>query len=276
VAARRLVPAAAAPLLVLGLAGCAGAGAGAGAGADTATCAGGPRPPGVHATLAAVDSAFSASDVNNLSRRLYAAGATCVAIGAPGQMSLDVREQGLTGARAALLLAPGHLSLATWRRRGAGSASPAPSELVVDPRQVAAAEGGRCGASTPELECAPVGFAPVATGVDVEAVTSAAVRTDPVSGRREVVLKFTEAGAGRLAEVTRTMPAQPPPLNMLAVFLDRRMLNEAPVVSPLTSGDIQLSGGAISSDARYAEDVAILARSGGVNAYTVASQSDLR
>ena len=249
--------------------------AGCGSGATSqAGCAGGPQPPGVRATLTA-EQPFAASDVNNLSRRFFTAGATCVSVGSPGNTTLELSEQGITGARAQLLLRPGRLAFVTWSRRpDAGGPTPSP-QASLDPAQVAAADGGSCAGSTPSLECAPTGYVAVETGVDSNAVSAASAGTDRGSGQPMVSFTLTELGATALARVTSRMPSQLPPLNQLAILVDGTMLSNANVNSPMTDGTVQVSGGLLTTQKGLAADIATLVNTGRVTSYRVTSQSNL-
>jgi len=266
---RRTAWAAPAAILVIGtLAGC-------GSSATTQVgCAAGPRPPGVRANLTA-EQPFAASDINNLSRRFYTAGATCVSVGSPGGTTVELSEQGITGARAQLLLKAGRLTFATWSRRPeAGGAAPSP-QVALDPAQVATVDGGSCAGSTASLECAPAGYVALETGVDGNAVSSAAAATDPNSGQPEVQLTLTEQGTSTLGQVTSRLPSQPPPLNQLAIVLDGTMLSNANVNAPLNNGTVRISGGLLTSRKGLAADLATLVSTGRVTPYQVTSQSNL-
>ena len=248
------------------------AGTACGSTASAPTCAHGPGAPGVRATLTA-DLAFSASDANNLSRRFYTAGATCVALGNPGSLTLEVSEQGITGARADQLLKPGRLAFVTWVSR---RVTPGPAPLhAIDPAQVPVSDGGTCAASTARLECAPAGYGALETGVDGNGITAVSQGVDRNTGQRVLTLTLTAAATARLAEVTARMPSLVAPSNELAIFLDGAMVNNAAVQAPLNDGQVQVSGGAIAGDKGYAATMANLINTGRVTPYRVTSQSNL-
>ena len=251
--------------LLLAAAGCGGTESGQG------SCAAGPQPPGVRATLTA-EQAFAASDVNNLSRRFFAAGARCVAVGNPGGTTLEVSEQGITGARADLLMKPGRLVFVTWVKRDPAASSSAPF-AVLDPRQVASADGGTCVGSSVTLECAPAGYVGVEAGVDSSAVTRVSFGTDRASRLPLLSVVLSETGTARLAAVTAPMPRQPTPLNQLALLVDDTMISNANVNQPLTNGIVQVGSGAFAAQPGYAADLVNLVNTGHVTPYRVTARS---
>jgi preprotein translocase subunit SecD len=58
------------------------------------------------------------------------------------------------------------------------------------------------------------------------------------------------------------MPSASPPLNQLAIFLDNQLINNANVTSALNNGTVQISGGQVSSDATYRQDLAATLQAG--------------
>ncbi|MEA2683464.1 MAG: preprotein translocase subunit SecD [Chloroflexota bacterium] len=127
---------------------------------------------------------------------------------------------------------------------------------VVDPAYVPVADGGKCVASTATLECIPAGFLPKETGVDGTMLTGASNTTDPTTNAPSVEFTLNDQGTTILSTVTANMPSQTPPLNQLAIFLDNTMINNASVQSPLTNGQVQITGGNIATDANYRQDLA--------------------
>ena len=243
-----------------------------GSSSNPQSCAGGPKPPGMRATLTA-DQPFTASDVNNLSRRFYTAGATCVAVGTPGGTTVELSEQGITGAPAQQLLKPGRLVFVTWVKQTAPAGS-APLHII-DAVQVPTTDGGTCAASAAVLECVPTGYAGVESGIDGNAVTAVSEHVDPSTNQRVVELTLNGTATTSMAQLTFQMPSATPPLNELAIFIDGTMINNAAVQSPLNNGQIQVSGGRIATEKGYATTLVNLINTGRVTPYRVTSQSNL-
>ncbi|GAC1578082.1 MAG: hypothetical protein NVS3B24_10020 [Candidatus Dormibacteria bacterium] len=197
-----------------------------------------------------------------------------MAVGAPGGRTLELSEQGITGDRAQRLLSPGYMRFATWSRPAAAGTTGSPPVVSINPRQVAVADGGSCAASTPGLECAPSGFVALESGVDSGGVTMVTASRDPHSGP-ELAIALTDAARGRLARVTERMPAEVPPLNMLAIVVDDVLVSNATIHQPLGSGPVVVSGGLISDQPGYAADLATLVNTSRVTPYKVTSQSNL-
>jgi preprotein translocase subunit SecD len=90
-----------------------------------------------------------------------------------------------------------------------------------------------------------------------------------------LIITLSDSGAAILAQVTAQMPAQAYPLNALAIFVDGTMVNNATVLSPLTNGQVQVSGGRFATDHGYLMDLANLLNTGHVTPYRVTAQSAL-
>jgi preprotein translocase subunit SecD len=140
---------------------------------------------------------------------------------------------------------------------------------------VPVADGGACAASTPLVECAPTGYVAVETGVDSSMITSVAAETDVNTRQALLIITLNEAGREMLSRLTAPMPSRAYPLNALAIVVDGTMVNNGTVLSALTNGQIQVSGGRLATDPGYRADLANLINTGHVTPFKVTSRSAL-
>ncbi|MEA2645421.1 MAG: preprotein translocase subunit SecD [Chloroflexota bacterium] len=126
---------------------------------------------------------------------------------------------------------------------------------VVDPAYVPKAEGGTCTGSV-TVECIPEGYLPHEIGVDGSMITTANVGADTNTSQPNVTFSLNDQGSNILGQVTTDMPSKPAPENQLAIFLDNAMINNANVQSALNQGQVQISGGNVSTDTAYRKDLA--------------------
>jgi preprotein translocase subunit SecD len=132
----------------------------------------------------------------------------------------------------------------------------ATGDPVVDPAYVPVSEGGTCFGSATK-ECIPLGFLPKEFGLDGSQITVASESTDQNTSAPVVSISLTDNGSNILGQQSTPMAAQTQgtPANQLAIFLDNTMVNNANVISPLTGGSFQISGGNVGSDATYRKDL---------------------
>ncbi|HEV3231603.1 MAG TPA: hypothetical protein VG245_05055 [Candidatus Dormibacteraeota bacterium] len=213
--------------------------------------------PGVTATISAPG--LSDETIGRLTARLHAATMVCATVTRIDASHARVVLPGAAVARARLLLGRGSLGFVTWANASPPVRIPAD---VVDPASVPVSEGGACDGSSAALECIPTGVVPRPIGIDGAMLRSAAPGQDPTLGQRTITLQLNGDGAARLGQATADLPAAAPPQNLLAIFVDNRMLNDATVQQPLTSGEVQISGGAIATDPYYRADVLALLQTG--------------
>ncbi|MHB8508479.1 MAG: protein translocase subunit SecD [Candidatus Dormibacteria bacterium] len=132
---------------------------------------------------------------------------------------------------------------------------------VVDPKQVPASEGGTCVGGTDALPCIPLNALPVATGIDGSMITGASTGIDQTN-QPTVDFQLNDRGATLLADVTKDMTSKPTPTDQLAIFLDNNLINSAHVQTALNTGQVQISGGNISTNATYRTDLANTLKAG--------------
>jgi preprotein translocase subunit SecD len=210
-----------------------------------------------------------ASTVEVMNKRVNGIGVNEASVAPQGDRRVVVQLPGVDITRAEQVIGrTAKLTFQTWQAATPGPdgkvAVPVDStgQPVVDPVQVPVAEGGKCVASTAKLECIPAGYLPKFTGVDGSMVTSAANTTDTNNNQPDVEFTLNDQGTTTLGTVTASMSGQTPPLNMLAIFLDNQMINNANVTSPLNNGQVQISGGNIATDAGYRADLAATLNAG--------------
>jgi preprotein translocase subunit SecD len=131
----------------------------------------------------------------------------------------------------------------------------ATGDPIVDPGYVPVQEGGTCTGSA-TIECIPAGFVPKEIGVDGSMITSAVTGADTNTNQPNVQFTLNDQGTNILGQVTANMSTMTAPQNQLAIFLDNQMINNATVQSALNQGQVQISGGNVSSDAQYRKDLA--------------------
>jgi preprotein translocase subunit SecD len=132
---------------------------------------------------------------------------------------------------------------------------------IVDPAYIPKQEGGTCTGSA-TIECIPPGYLPKEIGVDGSMITSATTGADTNTNQPNVQFTLNDQGTNILGQVTNDMPSKPAPENQLAIFLDNAMINNANVQQPLNNGQVQISGGNVSSDAAYRKDLAATLNAG--------------
>jgi preprotein translocase subunit SecD len=212
------------------------------------------------------------STVKVMNKRVNGIGVSEAQVATQGDRRVVVQLPGVDITRAEQLIGrTARLTFRTWRKVEPGEIGPdgklkipldKTGTPVVDPAYVPVSEGGTCAASTTKIECIPLGYLPKETGVDGSMVTSASIGTDPNTNQPIVEFTLNDQGTTILAQVTANMPSQPPPLNMLAIFLDNTLINNANVQQPLNNGQVQISGGNIASDATYRKDLAATLNAG--------------
>ena len=125
----------------------------------------------------------------------------------------------------------------------------------VDPAYVPKAEGGTCTGSI-SIQCIPTGYLPKEIGVDGSMVNSANVGSNTTTNQPNVQFTLNDQGTTILGQVTADMPTKTSPDNELAIFLDNTMINNATVQAALNNGQVEISGGNVSSDVGYRKDLA--------------------
>ena len=226
--------------------------------------------------------AITNSEYGAIGRRFSGPTGGCAGISRLGGRDNQVKVTipGVSTERAAGLARPGLISFRTWVKAPPGAdgklAIPldATADPVVDPADVPKAEGGTCTGSI-STECIPVGYLPKETGVDGSMVNSANVGSNNTANQPNVQFTLNDQGTTILGQVTADMPTRTPPDNELAIFLDNTMINNATVQAALNNGQVEISGGNVSSDDGYRQDLAAILSSGPLPRLTVVSTRDL-
>jgi preprotein translocase subunit SecD len=206
-----------------------------------------------------------ASTVQVMNKRANGIGVSEAAVQAQGDRRVVVQLPGVGIDRARQVIGKtAKLTFRVWRKIDPATEVvngqlkvpiDATGDPVVDPAYVPKAEGGTCTGSA-TVECIPAGYLPKEIGVDGSMVTSATVGADQTTNQPNVSFTLNDAGTNILGQVTADMPSKTAPENQLAIFLDNTMINNANVQQPLNNGQVQISGGNVSSDASYRKDLA--------------------
>ncbi|HEV3232323.1 MAG TPA: protein translocase subunit SecD [Candidatus Dormibacteraeota bacterium] len=218
------------------------------------------------------------STVQVMQRRVNGIGVNEVSVQAQGANRVVVQLPGVDFDRAVTLIGKtAKLTLRTWL-----NATPGPDGKIhvkdygdeaVSPKQVPPGElvdlspkgpsaPGNCVASTSTLECIPTGAVPHYFGLDGSMIQTASVGVDQTTGQPTVDFTLNDQGTTLLANASQSMPSATAPLNLLAIYLDDQMINDATVQQPLTNGSVQISGGNVSTDANYRNDLAATLNAG--------------
>ncbi|MDQ6747606.1 MAG: protein translocase subunit SecD [Candidatus Dormibacteraeota bacterium] len=211
-------------------------------------------------------STAQASTVEVMNKRVNGIGVSEAAVASQGDRRVVVQLPGVDIDRATQVIGKtARLTFRSWVKAAPGPGgklvvpNDATGEPIVDPAYVPAPEGGKCAGATVARECIPLGYLPRETGIDGSMVTSAVSTTDSNGTNAPIVsITLTDQGSTLLGQVTTPLAAGAPgtPENQMAIFLDNTMINNANVQGVLNQGSFQISGGNISSDATYRNDLA--------------------
>jgi preprotein translocase subunit SecD len=205
------------------------------------------------------------STVDVMNKRVNGIGVSEAAVASQGDRRVVVQLPGVDIDRATAIIGKtARLTFRTWEKvaPGADGKIAVPKDKtgdpIVDPSYLPAPEGGTCVASTPSHECIPLGYLPKETNIDGSMVSSAVATTDSTSNAPIVSITLNDQGATLLGTVTTPLAAATAgsPENMMAIFLDNQMINNATVNGVLNQGSFQIQGGNISTDATYRNDLA--------------------
>ncbi|MFN2466012.1 MAG: protein translocase subunit SecD [Candidatus Dormibacteria bacterium] len=205
-----------------------------------------------------------ASTVEVMNKRVNGIGVSEASVAAQGDRRVVVQLPGVGIDRATALIGKtARLTFRTWVKAqpAAGGKLAVPNDAtgdpIVAPEYVPAVEGGKCVAATLRRECIPPGYLPKETGIDGSMVTSAVSTTDSTSNQPIVSITLNDQGSTLLGNITTPLAAATPGTteNQMAIFLDNQMINNANVQGVLNQGSFQISGGNISSDATYRNDL---------------------
>jgi preprotein translocase subunit SecD len=212
-----------------------------------------------------------ASTISVMDKRANGIGVSEAAVQAQGDRRVVVQLPGVGVDRARQVIGKtAKLTFRTWQKAtadqlGADGVLKVPKDAtgdpIVDPAYVPKQEGGTCTGSA-TVECIPPGYLPKEIGIDGSMVTGASVGADTNTNQPNVQFSLNDQGTNILGQVTADMPTKTPPENQLAIFLDNTMVNNANVQSPLNQGQVQISGGNVSSDANYRKDLAATLKAG--------------
>jgi preprotein translocase subunit SecD len=119
------------------------------------------------------------------------------------------------------------------------------------------------------------GYKPVPTGIDGSMITNASRSNDPNTNLPDVTFSFNSVGSDLFCTFTRDRVTHPQgdPQNMLAIFIDKELVEDANVISEICGGSGVITGG---FSAASAQALAIQLNSGALpGTISIASSNEV-